>query len=340
MKLLGLSIALALAILCAATPAEAALTLCNRTSTILYAATAAIKSPQSQTQGWTRLVPGDCQVARPEELTAETYMIHARSSLAHGGPAKAWGGNFPLCVKDGNFNFRQSGALGVCKEEGAFALPFAALDTKGRRSWTMTLDESPALSSLMAAQLAGVRRLLRDNGYDTGPLTGGLEKKTAVALAAFRKAVLSDRAGNAELFAALEREALKHNAPAGYTICNDSKAGLEAALAETGKGALLVRGWWAVPAGACARALTTSLATPLSGAYYLFVRRKDGTAVAGGTEKFCIAPAAFEIHERGNCVARGQTEVGFLPTQTGGLAGYVAHVGDKGLLPGGAPARP
>jgi len=337
MRPIGLSIALGVALLCAATPAEAALTLCNRTSTILYAATAAIKSPQSETQGWTRIVPGDCQTSRPEDLTAETYMVYARSSLAHGGPAKAWGGNFPLCVRDGDFHFRQSGALAVCKEEGAFALPFAALDTRGRHSWTMTLDESPALPSLAAAQLAGVKRLLRDNGYDTGPLNSGPDRKTGAALLAFRKGVrLPDGAGNAELFTALEREALKHNAPAGYTICNDGKTGLEAALAESGKGKLVVHGWWAVPPGACARALTL----PLSGAYYLFARRKDGPPVASGAEKFCIAPTAFEIHERGNCASRGQTEAGFLPTQTSGLAGYVAHIGDKGLLPGGAPAKP
>ena len=98
----------------------------------------------------------------------------------------------------------------------------------------------------------------------------------------------------------------------------------------------MVHGWWAVPAGGCARALTT----PLSGDYYLFARRKDGMPAAGGAEKFCIAPTAFEIHERGNCASRGQAEVGFLRTQTKGLAGYVAHVGDKGLLPSGAPARP
>ncbi len=337
MRLAGLSAALGLALLCAATPAHAALTLCNRTSTILYAATAAIKSPQSDVQGWTRIVPGDCQTARPEALSADNYMVYARSSRAHGGLAKAWGGNFPLCVRDGDFHFRQSGALAVCKEEEAFALPFAALDTRGRRDWTMTLDESPALPSLMAAQLAGARRLLRDNGLDTGPLDGKPDRKTGAALAAFRKSArLAGGTGNAELFTALEREALKRNAPAGYTICNDGKAGLEAALAEIDKGRLLVRGWWAVPAGACARARTT----PLSGAYYLFARRKDGTPVAGGAEKFCIAPTAFEIRERGNCAGRGQAEAGFLRTQTGGLSGYVAHVGDKGLLPGGAPARP
>jgi uncharacterized membrane protein len=325
-------------LLCAAPPAKAALSLCNRTSTILYAATAAIRSPQSQTQGWTRIVPGDCQVARAEDLTAETYMIYARSSLAYSGPAKAWGGGFPTCVADANFRFQQSGTMAVCKEEGAFALPFAALDTKGRRSWTMTLDETPALPSLTAAQLAGVKRLLHDNGYDVGPLDGLPSRKTGAAMAAFRKRVkFPDRGDNAAFFTVLEREALKTNAPAGYTICNDAKTALEAALAQTAKGKVWVRGWWAVPPGACARAVTTPLG---NSAYYLFARHKDGKPIAEGAEKFCIAATAFENRQRGNCAAHGQMEAGFQRTPANGAPGYVAHVGGRGLLPGGAPAKP
>src|SRR5690606_3906286 len=96
-------------LLFASGPVEAALTLCNRTSYILYAATAAINTPQSQTQGWTRIVPGDCQTARKEDLTAETYLVHARSSLSHSGPARAWGGGFPMCVRDNDFTLSQSG---------------------------------------------------------------------------------------------------------------------------------------------------------------------------------------------------------------------------------------
>ncbi|HEX4179141.1 MAG TPA: DUF1036 domain-containing protein, partial [Rhizomicrobium sp.] len=64
-------------------PARAALTLCNRTSYILYAATSAIQSPKSDTEGWTRIAPGECQVARKERLSAETYLVHARTSIAH-----------------------------------------------------------------------------------------------------------------------------------------------------------------------------------------------------------------------------------------------------------------
>src|SRR6201996_2726067 len=88
-------------------PAEAALTLCNRTSYILYAATSAVQGTSSQAQGWTRVAPGECQVARKEPLTAQSYLVHARSSLAHSGPARAWGGGTSVCVKDGNFAIKQ-----------------------------------------------------------------------------------------------------------------------------------------------------------------------------------------------------------------------------------------
>ena len=327
-----------LALLCAATPAQAALTLCNRTSYVLYTATAAVKGSQAQVQGWTRIAPGDCQVARSENLTADTYMVHARSSRAHGGPARAWGGKTAICVRDADFRTTQPIAPAMCKDDGTFALPFAPVAKGDHGNWTMTLDEAPALPSLTAAQLAGVKRLLRDNGYDVGPLDGMPDKKTGVALTAFRKRFHAEKADNAHLFAILESEALKTNAPAGYTICNDSKVLLQAALAQTDKNTIAVRGWWPVPPGACARAVTTPLA---KSSYYLFARRKDGVPVLGGSEKFCIAPTAFEIRERGNCPAHAQTEAGFVLTQTNGVTGYVAHIGDKGLLPGGgAPAKP
>jgi uncharacterized membrane protein len=324
------ALALGTALLCAATPAQAALNLCNRTSYVLYAATAAIQSPRSQTQGWTRLPPGECQVARKENLTAETYLVHARSSLAHSGAARAWGGAFPMCVRDADFSINQSGAMAVCSAEGSFSLPFAALDTGRRPSWTMTLDEQPSLPSLVAAQLAGVKRLLRDNGYDPGPVNGATSKQTGAALAAFRKKMNAEKLDNAALFALLETEARKINAPAGYTICNESDAVLDVSLAEITKDKPVSRGWWTVPKDACARVITTALPTDTS--YYLFARRKDGTALLSGPEKFCIAPAAFELRKRGDCAMRKQDEAGFVRTQTGGLAGFTARIGKTGLL--------
>ena len=308
-------------------PAQAALTLCNRTSYILYAATSALQGGRNETEGWTRIAPGECQIARKEPLTAQSYLVHARSSLAHSGPARAWGGNQPVCVKDGNFTLKQPAAKPGCTDD-SFALPFATLDNRGKRAWTMNLDEQPTLT-MTEAQLAGVKRLLKDNGYPIAQIDGKPDKATGIALNDFRSRMhFGPTAGNVELFQALEREARKKIAPAGYTACNDSPDTLTIALGQIGGGKTVSRGWWTVTPGACARAMTTPLA---SDAIYLLAQRKAGDALVAGSRRFCTAATAFEIEGNQNCAGRGFAEAGFAATPTKGLSGYVAHIGPAGL---------
>ncbi|MFO1246997.1 MAG: DUF1036 domain-containing protein [Alphaproteobacteria bacterium] len=312
----------------AATPAQAALTLCNRTSYILYAATAAIQSPRSQTQGWTRITPGECQLARKEPLTAETYLVHARTSIAHSGPARAWGGAYPVCVKDGNFSIAQGVTQPYCTAEDTFALPFAPLDNRGKSVWTMNFDEQQVMNPT-EAQLAGVKRLLKDNGYKIDRIDGKPDKATGAALADFRKRMkFSATAGNTELFEVLEKEARKHIAPAGYTACNETRDVLQVALGQMEGGKPVSRGWWTVQPGACAKAVTTPLNTD---AVFLLALRKAGGSVVSGGMRFCTTAAAFEIKGNENCAARGLTESGFATTATKGVSGYVAHIGPAGL---------
>jgi uncharacterized membrane protein len=309
-------------------PAQAALTLCNRTSYILYAATSAIQSPKSETEGWTRVAPGECQLARKERLTAETYLVHARTSLAHSGPPRAWGGAYPVCVKDANFSIKQAVTQPYCTADDTFPLPFAALDNRGKASWMMNFDEQPAMT-LTEAQLAGVKRLLKDNGYAIARIDGKPDKTTGSALADFRKRMhFAADAGNAELFTVLEREARKRIAPAGYTVCNDAREPLLVALGQMDNGNAVSQGWWTVQPGACAKTLTTPLS---SDAVYLLAQRKSGGTLVGGPQRFCTTQAAFQIRGSANCTARGFTDSGFAATRTKGLAGYVAHIGPAGL---------
>lgn len=318
------------AAIAAASPAQAALKLCNRTSYVLYAATASVKTPGSETRGWTRIAPGDCQTARSEDLTGQNYLAYARSSLAYSGPSHAWGGNFPLCVRDTNFDIRQAVTQPYCTDADTFALPFAPLDTQGHVNWTMTFDEKPAYPSLTAAQLAGVKRLLNDTGYKVGPADAKPNRQTGSALDAFRTRMrFATTAGNTELFEALETEALKKNAPTGYTVCNDTSSGFMAALAGIENGKPVSRGWWTVTSGACARVLTAALNADT---VYLSVQGKNGAALVAGPEKFCVTAAAFEIQGRGGCSGRGFQELGFAPTVTRGRAGYIVHVGGNGML--------
>jgi uncharacterized membrane protein len=309
-------------------PAQAALTLCNRTSYILYAATSAIQSPRSETEGWTRIAPGECQVARKERLTAETYLIHARTSLAHSGPPRAWGGAYPVCVKDANFTIKQAVTEPYCTAEDTFALPFAALDNRGKANWTMNFDEQPAMS-LTEAQLAGVKRLLRDNGYAIARIDGKPDKSTGAALADFRKRMhFATDAGNDQLFAVLEAQAKKRIAPAGYTVCNDAREPLLVALGQADEGNAVSQGWWTVESGACAKTMTNPLS---SDTVYLLAQRKSGGTLVGGPMRFCTTTAAFEIRGNANCAARGFFESGFAATRTRGMSGYVAHIGPGGL---------
>jgi uncharacterized membrane protein len=192
----------------------------------------------------------------------------------------------------------------------------------------MNFDEQPAMS-LTEAQLAGVKRLLRDNGYAITRIDGKPDKATGAALADFRKRMhFAADAGNAELFTVLEGDARKRIAPAGYTVCNDAREPLLVALGQIDKGKAVSQGWWTIEPGACAKAITTPLN---SDAVYILAQRKSGGALVGGPMRFCTTIAAFEIRGGANCAARGFTESGFAATRTRGVAGYVAHIGPAGL---------
>lgn len=312
------------------TPSHASLTLCNRTSYILYAATSEITSPRSETQGWIRIAPGDCQVARKQPLKADTYLVYARSSIAHSGPPRGWGGAYPVCVKDQDFVIRQAVTQAYCSAEGTFALPFAPLGNHGQANWTMNFDESPKLT-LLQAQLAGAKRLLKDLGYKIGAIDSKPDRQTELALRNFRKRMkFSPQDGNTALFEALEQQARNVVAPAGYTICNTGKNGLLVALGQTQGKKAVSRGWWSVAPGACAKAITSALSND---SVYLLAQTKNGSTVVGGAKKFCTTTPAFEIQGAENCSARGFAESGFARTGPYGRDGYIAEIGAAGLEP-------
>lgn len=308
---------------CACRPARAALTLCDRTSYILYAATGTTTGDDIVTAGWIRLVPGGCATAIEGPLTAKSYYVYARSSQSYSGPTRAWGGDFDLCTQ--TIDFHLTTPLGVprCSQD-SFAAPFAQVDTKGRRDWTMTFTQSPPLTSATAARQAGFVRLLRDAGYHVGA-------DAAPALDKFRARMrMSDLASADDLFDALETEALKVAAPAGFSICNDTNAPVWAALGFRRGKDWVSRGWWKAEPGACARAIAARLDTDR---VYLLVERDDGTKLVTGPQTFCVTNIEFEIERRTDCTARGLIASGFAVTDTRGRSGYAAHISENGLLP-------
>ena len=309
--------------------ARADLKLCNRTSYVLRAATATVRGGNVLAEGWLHIDPGDCAVAVKGTLDAPHYLVYAHSSLAHAGPPRAWGGNVNVCVEEGNRFRLQQPPGGLCRAPGSFALPFAPVVPKDRRDWTMNFDNQPPLPSLTAAQLAGVKRLLTDNGYHVGAIDATPGKQTEAALNGFRRRMhFKPDADNAALFAALEDRAMKVSAPEGYAVCNDTAAPFLAAIARAQPGKPQSHGWWRIAPKGCARLVNASLdGAPV----FLLVQTLSGTTLVGGREIFCTAAAAFAVEGRANCAARGLAGSGFAATAGHGAAGAVIHVGQQGI---------
>jgi uncharacterized membrane protein len=312
-----------------ATSAEAGLKLCNRTSYVLYAATGYLKGVNAVTQGWYRMLPGTCQPTIREALTARGYFVYARTSLAHSGPSRVWGGQQKLCVKDANFALSTPAAT-RCPSDDTFELPFAGVDTKRQKSWAMTFDDAPAFATLQDAERAGLKRLLRDQGAKIGAIDAKPDKAADAAMAAFRKRLnMNPKASTSDLFDALETEALKSTAPAGYAVCNDTSKAIWAALGLNSAGKWVSRGWWKIAAGGCAKAITDALKTDK---VFLLAQTPGGIPIVYGPDKFCTTNVEFEIQGRENCKSRGLVEAGFASTNVKGLSGFTAHVSEHGLV--------
>jgi uncharacterized membrane protein len=296
---------------------------------VLYAATASAAASDALVQGWTRIVPGQCRAAIKDDLAASAYYLYARTSSAHASAAHAWGGNTNFCVKDTSFSLRQPLLSANCPVPDMFKLPFAAIATHHMRSWTTTFRETPDYDSMESAERAGLKRLLIDSGAKIDAFASGADKAVDTTLALFRKRMrLSDKASMADLFDALETEAMKTAAPIGYTVCNDTDKPVWAALGQKKGSVFVSRGWWTVAPGGCAKTITDSVA---NGKIYLRVEKANGVALVSGPEKFCVADIAFEIQGRERCAVRGLTEAGFAGTNTKVAPGFSAHVSADGL---------
>lgn len=310
--------------------AQASLQVCNRTSYVLYSAEGWAIGADNFTQGWSRIVPGSCTTPINGMLTANGYYLYARSSTAYSGTARAWGGNVLLCAKDTNFSLKTPALSPSCTSSDAFTMPFAPVDTHRMQSWTATLTESPAIMTDDAARIAGIERLLRDNGYKFANA-----QQRDDALKRFRaKLKIAPRASAADLFDALETEAMKASSPAGYSICNDTAGEVWTALAFRDGKQSLAAGWWKIPAGACAHALTQPLTLD---AVYVHAEGHNKPQLVSGPDKFCTTNVTFQVTKTGDCTKRGLSETGFAATNTKGRSGYTAHIGEKGLLP--APSQ-
>lgn len=323
MKRFGVSFGLFACLTLGTGSAEAGMTLCNRTSYVLYAATAALNAPNLTVKGWTRLVPGACAEAIKGDLTAQQYLLYAKTSRAHSGAMRAWSGPTNVCIKDSDFS--QKVAVGARCSDGSYEVGFANVDTRRLKTWTTTFRESPDLASMPGAERAGLKRLLGDLGNKLISSDKQLDAAIAAAKARLR---IAKTAPAAALFDALETEAMKVTTPVGYSVCNDTAQPVYAAIGLKSGAVFHARGWWTVAGGTCAPLITDSVAGQK---IWLRVERAKGLPLVLGPVKFCVTNIEFDIQGRERCAARGLTEAGFAETHGGKAGGFVARVSATGL---------
>jgi len=311
---------------------------CNETSYVLEAATGRPDGRAIVVQGWTRLRPGECRVAVQAPLARGTHYLYARSSLAHRGGRRQWGGDARLCVDSSDSftieNPPQCAAMSLDERR------FRRVQINKRDSWRTSFSEATAFTTTRARQ-AGLQRLLDDAGYDLREGRRGADpRRIAQAIAQFRStARLAPNASENQLIDALENYARRRSQQVGLTLCNRTRGRMWTAIARRRGEGWESRGWWPLNAGGCVRTIDEVL---IQESYFVHasLESPEGTRqLAAGGEPFCTSGARFAIIERDGCEARYYDTILFTPIARRGRDGLVVEFEDRDFLPVGETPR-
>ncbi len=305
-------------------PAIADYRLCNMTSYVLMGAIGYQADTGWRSHGWARLLPGACGTALPGSIGKAGYHVFARSIEAHRGTAKYFSGPERFCTVPGDFDIegRESCALKGYDTNG-----FIRVETKPGSEWTTSFSE-PRDYSPEAARIAGVQRLLRDNGFVIPHIDGIAGKSTIRAIGAFERAsgkgagsgTIDDRLVE-RLIEGAEREHEK----TGLDLCNGTRHLVWAAIGYRTAEDEVSSGWVRIEPGKCAKAIKGALSARSYFVYAEAVGGKGGVMREGGRplvwsggETFCTKTTRFEISGRDDCARRGYDERNFMRIDTDG----------------------
>jgi uncharacterized membrane protein len=271
------------------------------------------------TRGWWPIPAGECRAVIKGRLSQSSYYTFARSSFAHSGATRMWGGGQTLCT--GKLQFEATSDGSEQCGPGLEAQGFAKVDTGGKPAWTTTLAESPGFKTLEQARIAGLQRLLADLGRYQGDIDGAVTPKFSEALATARTAYaipLTDDA--ATLYNKLHAEAMKAQTALGLTFCNRTQDAVWAALARETQGKKVSQGWWHLQPGQCEKVIRDRLTERF---VYAFAEHsgEGHDQPWKGQFDFCTRSQIFEIEGAEDCEGRGFKKTGFLQIDTGGQQG-------------------
>ncbi len=276
--------------------------LCNATSFIVEAAIGRPETGGVIVQGWTKLRPGSCDLALPGPLQPGIHFLYARTSDAHRGGARHWGGDHALCVDPtGSFQIENPPS---CTDFGLEERRFSPVLIERRSDWQTTLTETDRYT-LEKAKAAGLQRLLIDAGIFNGRIDGLLQRRTRSAIGDFlAENNLPADTPDDDLIDLLEMSAIERARTVGFSLCNRTSERIWSAIARRRGDEWESRGWWPLEAGGCARVIDESL---VHSDFYVYGEKESPTGevetLTRATESFCVARAKFAVTGRDNCEA-------------------------------------
>lgn len=296
--------------------------ICNETSFIVRVATAVERGTVATARGWTRLRPGQCYNGGAP-ISAVRH-VFAESSRAYAGGIREWKGTAEFCSGRDDFSATSDQS---CDDQGLTQQLFIPVSDHDPITRLVEPDNYGR-----RAEVAGLQRLLRENGYTIRRIDGVSGRRTTRTAARFlRDNKLVSNLSLPQQIDALEKAVLAKMGDRGLTVCNTSSDPIWIATGHRRGEAWESRGWWALKIGGCAQPVTDTLKGK---DMHVFARQAVTGQAADAppapdkhlrsdpekTAEFCIAEAKFSAHGREDCANNGYEAVKFriLPNDVDG----------------------
>ncbi len=282
---------------------------CNETSYVIYLSTGLHEGDNIRTEGWVRLRSGQCRIVLPAPFTEAPYYAYGYSSDVHAGGRHQWGGRTALCV-DETGNFSLDGKQD-CKALGLTTRNFNVIDVNPPDGGRTVLSEPNKYGT--RAELAGIQRLLKDNGYSVRTVDGYDGRRTRAAIRKFvstRK--LPPALERTALIDALEAAAREGLAQTGLKVCNETATPIWTAYGRHKGRGWESRGWWQIAPKACTTLLSGRLADKSIYLYAGIEGGQEDLSLLAARDNFCVSDVLFAIQGREKCSLRGYQKRPFM----------------------------
>lgn len=284
---------------------------CNQTSYILHIANLitpkGMEESSARVKGWQKLMPGACTTILAEQNTPR--FVYAKSDPVHIGPMREWKGKHQYCISDGDFIARTDMSCALQNLKPANFLKVIPTETK------TTFIEADNFKS--KAAIAGMQRLLQDNGYDIKRVDGRDGQRTRKTLNKFLKDKgLKKSLSFDEKLLALEQAARNKQKDIGLTFCNQTNSPIFTAIAYDTKKHWRSFGWWKIEPMTCVHPFHYNLKNVET---YYYARKETGKTEqkilktnTGNVREFCVAASTFSAIKQEYCEDRGYAAARFI----------------------------